>query len=602
MLLVICFLIIAPVPCSAMYDFEGIPLKTIATGEVTGDVLTFGQYGLQDPPVTLQFDIPNQIQWARTYVAVWGGTPRYTGWAGIEVNNGTIQKTLLFGKDDKNENVYVTGYGVYWVAYDTTTQLRTGHNTVVATTSRADPNNKLDGRIYAVLTVVVVKDPRGSSTRYWIAEGNENLHGEGWSGTTPTRHEETSITFPVSDIVGISSANLTCLHLATTKGQPDYIVFNGKDLGMDVTDTAHYPKSARDIGDETSFNAGYQNPVESRYADMEVFDVAGFVKSGNNEVKFQRGRDLNGDGEITTTGEKPEGEDYIHPVFAMLTLQKPRKVASGPDLVVDVITVKDAYEGETAGITATLLNLGATPSSPATVIFSVDGKEIARKEIAVDKSGIQQVSDDWKATTGQHTIHVDASIAGDIDTSNNLAKKEISVGSLPDLAISINQPIPAGGAGQQQKSPMEVGIIIGAIVTVGLMIVFRRRPPGKLPGALHALPVLGLILLIITAGFAVIPTPASAADTTRSYTLPVIIKNLGGSDAAAFTITVYIDGEKVATKSVGDGLKAGKEIMGEIPVHTSPGSHVVKVVVDEEGRIRESSRANNSAGSTYAFP
>jgi len=597
-----CFLLLIIPYCSALYDFEGIPLKIIATGEVTGDVQTYGRYGLQDPPVTLQFDVPNQIQWARTYVAVWGGTPRYTGWVGIAVNNGTVQKTSLFGKDDKNENVYVTGYGVYWVAYDTTMQFRTGHNTVVATTSRTDPDNKLDGRIYAVITVVIVKDPKGSSTQYWIAEGNENLHGEGWSGTTPTRHDEASVTFPVSDSSGISSANFTCLYLASAKGQPDYTLFNGKDLGTVVTDTAHYPKGARDIADETSFNAGYQNPVESRYTDMEVFDVASFVKQGNNEVTFQRGRDVNGDGEITSSGEKPEGEDYIHPVFAMLTLQKPCKAASGPDLVADEVMVNDAYEGETAGITATLRNLGTTPPFPATVIFSVDGNEVAREEITVEKSGIQQVSADWKATSGHHTVQVDASIAGDTDSSNNAIKKEITVGSLPDLAVSINPPVLAGGTGQQQKSPIETGTMIGAIVIIGLLSVLGRRPPGESPIALHSLPALGLILLIITAGFAVIPSPAAAVDANRSYTLPVIIKNLGGSDAAAFTITVYIDGEKVATKSVDDGLAAGKEITGEIPVYTSPGSHVVKVVIDEEGKIRESSRANNSAGSTYAFP
>lgn len=598
----ICLTFLLIPSCSALYDFEGIPLKITANGEVTGDVLTFGRYGLQDPPVTLEFDLQNQVQWARTYVAVWGGTPRYTGWAGIAVNNGTVQKTTLFGKDDRNENVYVTGYGVYWIAYDTSNQFRTGHNTVVATTSRADPDNKLDGRVYAVVTVVVISDPRGSSMQYWIAEGNENLHGEGWSGTTPTRHEEAFLTFPVRDSSGISSAELSTMYLASGKGQPDYALFNGKDLGTVVTDTAHYPKGARDIADETSFNAGYQDPIDSRYTDMEVFDVTGQIKTGNNVVTYQRGRDLNGDGEIATSGNQPEGEDYLHPVFAMLILRKSLAAATGPDLLIEKVTVKDAYEGEMARITATIRNLGAGSVSPATVQFRVDGSEIGRKEITIEKSGIQQVSADWKASNGNHRVEVETSVAGDTDNANNIAGTEIIVGSLPDLAVTINQPVPAGGSGQQQKSPMGTGIMIGAIVTVGLMSMLGRRPPRISPVTLKNLPALGLILLVITAGFAVLPSPAAAVDETRPYTLPVIIKNLGGSDAAAFTVTVYIDGEKVAIKSVEDGLKAGKEITGEIPVHTSPGSHEVTVVIDEEGRIRESSRANNSAGSTYAFP
>lgn len=602
-LALICILLLAVQTGSAMYDFEGIPFRIIATGEVTGDVLTFGKYGLQDPPVMLAFDVPGEIQWARTYIGVWGGTPRYTGWAGIQVNNGTIEKTELFGKDDKNVNVYVTGYGVYWIAYDTTTRCRTGPNTIIATTSRTDPNNKLDGRIYTIVTVVVVKDQKGgSSTRYWIAEGNENLHGEGWSGTNPTRHEEATVTFPVPEVTGTSSARFTTLYLTSSKGQPDYTLFNGKDLGNVVTDTKQYPAGARDIADETSFNAGQVNPIESRYTDMEVFNVAGLIKAGNNVVTYQRGRDLNGDGEITASGERPEGEDYLHPVLAMLVLQKPRSAATGPDLSVDALAVKDAYEGETATITATVQNLGAASGSPVTVVFSVDGNEVARKEIPLDKSGIQQVSADWKASAGHHTITADVKVAGDTDNTNNAAKTEVTVGSLPDLSVTVGAPVPAGETGTQQKSPAGIGNAVGALsIAAGLLLLYRR-PPGKTPVMLRNISVLWLALLVIMAGITIVPVPASAGDPVRTYTLPVTIKNIGGSDAAAFSITVYLDGEKAVTQDVQDGLKAGREMTTQIPVHTSPGSHRVKVVVDEEGRVRDASRANNSAGSSYAFP
>lgn len=598
----LCLLIFCFPSCSALYDFEGIPFKIVATGEVTGDVQTFGTYGLRDPPVALEFDVPSEIQWARTYVGVWGGTPRYTGWVGLAINNGTVAKTDLFGKDDRNPNVYVTGYGVYWVAYDTTTYMRTGHNTVIATTSRTDPNNKLDGRVYAVLTVLVVKDQRGSSTRYWIAEGNENLHGEGWSGTNPTKHDEASVIFPVQDISGISTAKFSVLYLASGKGQPDYTLFNTKDLGSPVTDTKNYPKGAYDIADETSFNAGVQAPVDSRYTDMEIFDIKNLIKSGNNEVVFQRGRDLNGEGEITASGEKPEGEDYLHPVFAMLTLQKPRATASSPDLMIGEVSLKDAFEGETSAITATVQNLGTPAASPATLIFRVDDIEVARQQVPLEKSGIQQVSAPWKASAGYHTLQVEIQITGDPDTTNNIARQEAVIGSLPDLAVSISPPLVAGEPGQQQKSPPGIGIMIGALVVVGMLALRYRRPPKKFPAALRSLPAIGLILLVIAAGGAVLPSPVTASDATRSYTLPVTIKNLGGSDAGSFTVTVYLDGERVVVKNMQEGLSAGKGIIGEIPLHTTPGSHEVRVVIDEEGKVRDASRANNSAGSTYAFP
>jgi subtilase family serine protease len=96
--------------------------------------------------------------------------------------------------------------------------------------------------------------------------------------------------------------------------------------------------------------------------------------------------------------------------------------------------------------------------------------------------------------------------------------------------------------------------------------------------------------------------PASAQESTRTYTLPVTIKNIGGSDATAFAVTVYLDGEKIALKDLGEGLKAVKEITADIPVHTTPGSHQVRVVADETATLRDANRANNVAESAYTFP
>lgn len=591
LMIVACILII-PV-CSALYDFEGLPLKVVANGEVDGDVLTFGTYGLRDPPVMLEFDVPSEIVWARTYIAVWGGTPRYTGWVGLTVNDGNARKTDLFGKDDMNANVYVTGYGVYWVTYDTTSQLVTGHNTLTATTSRTDPDNKLDGRVYTVVTVVVVKDSSGSTTRYWVAEGNENLHGEGWSGTSPTVHEEANITFSGVDPSGATSANLTTLYLASAKGQPDYTLLNGKDLGNIETDTSMYPAGARDIADETSFNAGHVSPIGSRYVDMEVFDVKNIIRTGDNRVVFQRGRDLNGDGVITASGEKPEGEDYLHPVLAMLTLKKPRAAATTPDLSIEKIVTENAYTGGTATITATVRNLGAATTEPATVIFSADGTEISSIGFTVDPSGLQQVTGSWIATTGTHSITAEVRHPKDTGSANNIARQEVTIGSLPDLSVSIGNPVQTGGDDGQQKSPSAPGLAICAAIIGALLLVGRR--PGR-PAAL------ALSLMIVLASGAILPASVAADGDTRAYTLPVTVKNIGGSDAGAFTISVYLDGEKVTVKEITDGLAAGKELVVDIPLHTNPSTHEVRVVVDEDGKVKDADRANNSAAENARFP
>lgn len=598
------FLMLLVSQCMAVYNFEGIPFKTVSQGEVTGDVLVFGSYGLRDPPITSEFDVTSGIQWARTYVGVWGGTPRYTGWVQVKCNDHTFEKITLYGQDDKTPNVYATGYGVYWVAYDTTSFCRQGHNTVVATTSKGQPESKLDGRIYAVVTVVVTKDPGSGNTKYWIAEGNENLHGEGWSGTNPTSHEDTTVSLAVPDLGGIDSASLTVMYLTSTRGQPDYLTFNGRDLGT-VVSGANYPANARDVANERSYDAGQSpvQPFDSRYWDIEVFDVKSLLRTGNNEVRFFRGRDLDGDGVITETGEKPEGEDYLHPVVVLLTLKKSRPAVVGPDLTVQKIEVTNAFEGQDAEVAVTVQNLGATPSVPAGLSVSVDGAPLGNQQVTIEKSGVQQVTVPWKAASGTHTFLAEVTMEGDLDTSNNKASKEVTVGSLPDLSVSVGRPSRPDAAAKPTASPVPVPVFLGglAIGAALLCISARNRRPPVRPVIAAAVAVT-LVSGVFVTGLCALPAVASAGDTASVYLLPVIVKNSGGSDAPAFVVTVYLDGEKITTKSYDNGIAAGKEISADIPLHTVPGSHVIKVVADEAGKVKDANRGNNVVETTYAFP
>ena len=289
--------------CSALYAFDGFPLESVSQGEVNGHVMLYEIMGLDNPPKTLEFDIPegSEIQWARTYIAVWGGTPRYTGWVQLVANDKTFDKVTLYGQDDKTQNVWCTGYGVYWTAWDTQSDLKTGHNVLVATTSQGEASSKLDGRIYGVMTVVVLKDSSGADTKYWITEGNVNLHGTGWTaGANPTVNDNTSVSFSVPSLSGSPHANLTIIELTSTRGLPDYVQFNGQDLGPEATGSA-YVAGEKDIADEQSFNDGYRNPSVSRYWDTEVFDVTSLVKSGTNKAVFLRGKDMSWDSTTPVT-------------------------------------------------------------------------------------------------------------------------------------------------------------------------------------------------------------------------------------------------------------------------------------------------------------
>jgi subtilase family serine protease len=608
-----CIALLLLPPCSALYDFDGFPLKTISQGQVDGRVFQYTILGLDAPPRTLSFEVPAEaeIQWARTYVGVWGGTPHYTGWVQVTANGNDMGQVKLYGSDDKTQNVWCTGYGVYWTAWDTTTLVRNGQNTIVATTSAGLPESKLDGRIYGITTVIVAKTPDGPDTRYWIMEGNVNLHGEGWTaGANPTVNDNTSVTFSVPDLSGSPHANLTTIELTSTYSLPDYVQFNGKDLGSPATDYV-YAAGAYDIADEKSYDNGYLGPGEtsvlSRYWDIEIFDVTSLVKTGDNTVRFLRGRDLNGDNFISSNSEPYEGEDYLHPVFAMLTLEKPRSASgvtagssnSGTDLAIGKLDVVNAYKGQTATIRATLQNLGARPGSPVPVAFSVDGSMIETKQVTVDASGVQEISANWPATDGAHTVSVEVKATGDSNSANNIATKTVTVGSLPDLEVSIGAPKSPGSSSDNQKSPLPAVLAIPAVVLsfAAYRILRRQEDVPLIRGA-----SLLFAVLMVSASLPVLIPAVTAGDTTKLYLIPVTVKNIGGSDAGAFAITLYLDGEKIATKTYDDGLAAGKEVTSDIPVHTTPGSHTIKVIVDEAAKVMDGNRGNNAAESSHAFP
>lgn len=598
MFLITLFLaLLCTTPGSAVYDFDGISFEITAQGEVPGTMHTYGVYGLDDPPATLTFDLDGKAQWARTYVGVWGGTPRYTGWTDLTVNGRTLPRIRLYGSDDRSENVYATGYGVYWVAYDTTTLLTPGRNTIIANSSRFEPDNKLDGRIYSVVTLAAVPDASGITTQYWVAEGNVNLHGEGWdTGLHSTTLDECSVTLPVSGTQSVQAASLTVKFVTSTRGEPSYVLFNSRDLGPDV-DYPGYPSGVKDIADETSFNAGYYNPIKSRYVDIEVFDVLSLLKKGDNVVTFQRGRDLDGDGIISAAANPPEGEHYLHPVLAMLTLERPRASATGPDLMLDAIEVKDAFAGEDAAIILTIRNLGALPSAPAEVKVRIDGDLLDARQVTIERSGIVQVSIPWNPTKGSYTVQGEVDIPGDVNPSNNKKEKLVTVGTVPDLTVSIEDPYRPGDAVQQGSATLQV-LAIGAALSLALLL-FARRPPGRYRKIFSLL--LGTMIILSLLPPVALVLPATAQDASQVYLLPVTVTNLGGSDAPSFTLSVYLDGERVMNKEYPDGLKVGGSERSELPVYASPGSHTVKAVVDEGGLLKDSDRSNNVAEGTYVF-
>jgi len=170
---------------------------------------------------------------------------------------------------------------------------------------------------------------------------------------------------------------------------------------------------------------------------------------------FERGRDLDGDGEISTTGSKPEGEDYIHPCSVILTVRRPG-ASPAPDFSVDAPVATGAYAGEEATIQATVRNHGARPDGKIAVVFSVDGRAVRTVQVEPARSGVQQVETGVTLAEGRHTISVRVDATGDADPVDNEASVELTVGTIPDLSVAIGAPVRAGAeahAASPQQSP-----------------------------------------------------------------------------------------------------------------------------------------------------
>lgn len=586
-------LLLVVTPATALYDFEGVPLNTVAEGKIQGDLLIFSAVGLDVPPREIQFELPGDVEWARVYSGIWGGTEKYTGWITVSINGQTGEKITLYGVDDKAPGVYASGHGVYWVAKDATSFLKKGMNTVKVMTSRGEIGNKLDGRVYGVVVVALVKTPGGHITRYWIAEGNENLHGEGWSGNNPTQHLSSNISFTGADIGSVISANITTVLLASNSGQPDYITFNDHDLGQPLTGSDQYPEHARDIGDERSFNAGGAVGIDSRYMDLEVMDVAPYLRN-TNTVTFELGRDLDKDRAISTTGQKPEGEDYIHPCLAMLAIVTSGTAETGPDILMENLRIVDAYEGTNSTILVTLRNQGTAPNGATEVILNLDGNEIWRNTPVLDPSGVMEISIPWQAVSGAHTVEIDARVEGDTNPSNNRITKDIVVSSPPDILISAETPYRSAASPiQTQKSP--VGYCI-PLISIGIFLIIAGRNPKITRSLAPILLVAGIVSLTV------LSVPVAASDNPASYILPVNVCNQGGSATPSFEITLYLDGEKTLTKTVEPGLAAGESRRIELSIYASHGPHIVRIIADESGKVTKKDTTANVFESAIEFP
>ena len=395
-------------PAMADYNFDGVPftdrLDEVKQGTVKeGGVYVDGGHGVGFSPYTQSFNVPEgEITWARLYVGVWGGKEENTGSVAVTFNNKELETLELEGEKDTNPNVYCSGHGVYWIYYDVTDNTTSGPIDALVTTS-----GDIDGRVYGVVLVAVYEEPDGEEVKYWINEGNVNLHGEGWSGEYTPNDEAMADFAGTVDVDKFAMARLTVVYLTGTPGLNDYLYFNDEKLcdGDNCDDIANSKQSF----------------------DIKTFDVIDYIEKEANKAKFEVG-----------------DEDYVHPVLAVLTLHTEEEGDS--DLTVTSVKVPILYTGNTNTISATIENIGDDPAYGFQAALYVDSEIVSTASISslvVDKN--KTVDFTWKPDReGEHVLWVYADHndkkAELCETNNNNTPIIVNVIDFTPPEIEINQP------------------------------------------------------------------------------------------------------------------------------------------------------------------
>jgi subtilase family serine protease len=572
----------------AIYSFDGVPypdkLDEVAHGTLKGGVYVGESRGLGFTPYEQTFELPEKVtvKWARLYVGVWGGTERYEGWVYTTFNEHDLGKTSLRGVNDDNSHVYCSSHGSYWGYYNVTDMVVPGLNVGIADTSRGERGNKLDGRVYGIILVVIYEDKNGAEVSYWVSDGNPSLHGKGWAGAVPSINDFVSVDFS-GDITpaNVKAAHLTVTYLAGNEGEPDYLEFNGHEVG----------------GTDVANNAD----GETYGIDLKTLDVTRYIQA-ENSLLFLRGKDINGDGIIDVDDEgNLEGEYYFHPVLAVLAVEHKTPEKTAPDFTVQ-LEFGNLTEGENI-LQAVVNNYGRLYEGEVRLAVLVDNLEVYSDVMRMDASGIKQGAIPWNATHGTHTITANVDTENAVPESNennNIFSSDAHIGGNPDLSVKILAPVRAETrAAAATSSSIVAGGGLIAILS-SLLFLSRRSKKARFPGVLLILVVLSVALVL---SGCIDKQPADEENTVGSmlsYSVPVELKNEGEKPALDFELALYVDGEKSVIKKI-DALEGGVSVIQELPIVVEEGTHSLKAVVDETNAIKDARRDNNVDEITFDF-
>ncbi|MGQ4873628.1 MAG: DUF3344 domain-containing protein [Promethearchaeia archaeon] len=273
------------IPKLGNYDFTGFNLKTMTKGAIHGGVyISNGDFVGGSNYTNTHFLLPNGVAiWARLYLGVWGGSSSFIGVINTTVNGNHLGDVLINGESDTNPtysqgtNVYGSGYGVWWISYNVTSQIIMGKQNNVSAYKKS---GNIDGRFYNLVLVIVYENTSMPLIGYWINEGTISISS---SNTNAITYFNGTI-----NPNAIDYANLTILSSHGSDGQADALYFNQKE----------------NIGGPNQIGGNdFAEGNEGWHSDLDSFNVTGLLIQKDNFASFWY------------------VEDSIRPIMAALVLE-----------------------------------------------------------------------------------------------------------------------------------------------------------------------------------------------------------------------------------------------------------------------------------------
>ncbi|MEM2870517.1 MAG: CARDB domain-containing protein [Thermoplasmata archaeon] len=308
-----------------------------------------------------------------------------------------------------------------------------------------------------------------------------------------------------------------------------------------------------------------------------------------------------------------------------------------PDIEVTGITaIREADEGNTVGITATIRNAGAPTVRRVTVIFLVDGFPAGSAQTEGLLSGATHpLSTKWTALPGNHTVTVIADPGREIieldEENNRLRLATINV-SLPDLTVqnlTVSGPPVVGAECIASVDVLNLGETTLRDFYVSFSVdetVLKTERLGGLPGGASCsvsvrLPVLAgprlySVRVDSTQAVKELDETNNLAYLSQEATPPAELSLVGlrvqsyavdgeevgifaeilnsgvGNTTEPFQVSFFVDGRILSSDVIG-GLPAGETAVATARWTATPGRHRVRAVVDPTGVVPEGNEGDN---------